>query len=225
MAEWNVSKADKDLFRDLIAASKDEIASGSAKAIKEFQQKDCVTYKDLVNIKEKLPADMPVFVFFDRLTLRHEDHTYKASAAFRKRTEELRVQQEQDAYKRLIRDVDPAQKYGRTELMEDFGRQMRSSRRLETSLINVLITVVGTFFFGFSGVTYAYPHLKLDFATRILIGMVPATIVFFCDLYFFVKSMDMDETTAEQVPSEGTRTAPAPGSNFSFKNMEDKKND
>ena len=94
---------------------------------------------------------------------------------------------------------------------------MRAVNRQMISVINVVITVVGAFFFGFSGVTYAYPHMKLDLPTRFIIGLVPATIVFFCDLYFVIKGMDMDET-AETQPKEK-------GAAFSFKNMEAKKND
>uniref|UniRef100_A0A8R1HNQ2 Transmembrane protein 199 n=1 Tax=Caenorhabditis japonica TaxID=281687 RepID=A0A8R1HNQ2_CAEJA len=218
MAEWDVSEENKNLLRDLIAKSACDLSTENQKVVKDFTKKDVITYKDLVNIKEKLPEDVPVFVFFDRLTLRHEDHTYKASAAFRKKTEELKVQQEQDSYKRLIRDVDPAQKYGRTDHMENFGVEMRTVNRQMMSVVNVVITVVGAFFFGFSGVTYAYPHLKLDLATRFIIGLVPATIVFFCDLYFVVKGMDFDEhvENLKEGPSAAT---------FSFKNMEDKKND
>lgn len=265
MAQWTVSKDDKDFLRSIVDKSESKISGETATSVKKFYQKDIVTYKDLVNItvsfflqfqncnissklarkrkknvkkplkniifQEKLPADVPVFAFFDRLTLHHEDHTYKASAAFRKKTDELRIQQEQDSYKRLIRDVDPAQKYGRTDHMEvgnwnffkwslffqNFGVEMRTVNRQMMSVINVLITVVGAFFFGFSGVTYAYPHLKLDLATRFIIGLVPATIVFFCDLYFVVKSMDQDETAENQLPMDNA--------NFSFKNMADKKND
>ncbi|EGT56408.1 hypothetical protein CAEBREN_17778 [Caenorhabditis brenneri] len=219
MAQWNVSKEDKDLLRGLVAGSKEKITPEITKSCKEFYKKDVVSYKDLVNIKTKLPDDVPVFVFFDRLTLRHEDHTYKASEEFRKKTEELRIQQEQDSYKKLIRDIDPAQKYGKTDHMENFGSEMRAVNRQMISVINVVITVVGAFFFGFSGVTYAYPHLKLDLPTRFIIGLVPATIVFFCDLYFVVKGMDMDEHAENQPPKE---TSAAP---FSFKNMEAKKND
>ncbi|KJH50684.1 hypothetical protein DICVIV_03124 [Dictyocaulus viviparus] len=61
------------------------------------------------------------------------------------------------------------------------------------SVINVIITVGGAFFFGFSGVQYAYPQLHLDIATRFVIGLVPATIVFFADLYFLIKNMNQDD--------------------------------
>uniref|UniRef100_A0A1I7TSZ8 Transmembrane protein 199 n=1 Tax=Caenorhabditis tropicalis TaxID=1561998 RepID=A0A1I7TSZ8_9PELO len=224
MAQWNVSEGDKDLLRNLVSRSKQKITPEVTKSCKEFYKKDVVSYEDLVNIKTKLPDDIPVFVFFDRLTLKHEDHTYHASEEFRKKTEQLKIQQEQDSYKRLIRDIDPAQKYGRTDHMENFGTEMRAVNRQMISVINVVITVVGAFFFGFSGVTYAYPHLKLDLPTRFIIGLVPATIVFFCDLYFVIKGMDMDETTGTQTNEPGNVQPHSPAT-FSFKNMEAKKND
>lgn len=102
--------------------------------------------------------------------------------------------------------------------IQNFGVEMRAVNRQMISVINVVITVVGSFFFGFSGITYAYPHLNLDLPTRFIFGLVPATIVFFCDLYFVVKGMDMGESSETQ-PREST------GETFSFKNMEAKKND
>lgn len=51
----------------------------------------------------------------------------------------------------------------------------------------------GSFAFGFWGVQFAYPHLGLDIAERMLLGLVCATIVFFADLYFIVKSMSDEQ--------------------------------
>jgi hypothetical protein len=50
----------------------------------------------------------------------------------------------------------------------------------------------GAFAFGFWGIHFAYPHLRLDIAERMLLGLVFGTIVFFADLYFLVKGMDQD---------------------------------
>ncbi|CAB3411298.1 unnamed protein product [Caenorhabditis bovis] len=218
MAQWTLTDENRKILNKLL--TENSVPAKTASAIKEITKKTVLTFEDITNIKNKLPDDVPVCVFFNKLKLSYEDHTYKASEEFRKKTEELKIQQEQDSYRRLVRSVDPLQKYGRTDHMENFGAEMRTVNRQVMSVVNVIITVVGAFFFGFSGVTYAYPHLKLDLATRFIIGLVPATIVFFADLYFVIKSMDMGEDI--EPPST---TTPKSGANFSFKNMEEKKND
>uniref|UniRef100_A0A183CBT7 Endoplasmic reticulum transmembrane protein n=1 Tax=Globodera pallida TaxID=36090 RepID=A0A183CBT7_GLOPA len=68
----------------------------------------------------------------------------------------------------------------------------RRARQL-VAVINTLITVGGSFAFGFFGVEFAYPQLRLDVATRMLLGLVLATLVFFADLYFLVKGMETEE--------------------------------
>ncbi|CAI5442020.1 unnamed protein product [Caenorhabditis angaria] len=220
MAEWKIDESSRKSLNKLISEA--SVSSKDATTLKTIAKKAIVTYEDITNIKDKLPDDVPVFAFFNKLPLNYEDHTYKASEDFRKKTEILKLQQDQDSYKRLVRSIDPAQKYGKIDHMENFGAEMKTVNRQMMSVVNVIITVVGSFFFGFSGVTYAYPHLKLDLATRFLIGLIPATIVFFADLYFVVKGMDMDEY-ADQ-PKDLPKKQPS-GNTFSFKNMEDKKND
>lgn len=62
----------------------------------------------------------------------------------------------------------------------------------------MLITVGGAFVFGFYGISFAYPALRLDLASRMIIGMVCATIVFFADLYFIAKTMEVETYKEEQ---------------------------
>ncbi|KAE9419528.1 hypothetical protein Angca_006604, partial [Angiostrongylus cantonensis] len=142
-----------------------------------------------------LPPDAPLFLFLTRLTVHCENVTYKASEEFRAKTESLRRTQENLAYKRIVRSVDASQKYGKVDHLENFGAELRIVNRQLISVVNVVITVAGAFFFGFSGVQYAYPQLHLDIATRFIIGLVPATVVFFADLYFILKTMDQDDSS------------------------------
>nr|CDJ95319.1 Hypothetical protein CBG02376 [Haemonchus contortus] len=153
-----------------------------------------LSLEDIAAIKEVLPKDAPLFLFLNNLTVHHENVVYKASDEFRAKTEMLRRKQENMAYKRIVQSVDASQKYGKIDHMENFGAELRAVNRQLINIINIVITVVGAFFFGFSGVQFAYPHLHLDIATRFIIGLIPATIVFFADLYFVIKTMDRDDT-------------------------------
>lgn len=67
---------------------------------------------------------------------------------------------------------------------------MRSANRQMIAVINTLITVGGAFTFGFYGINLAYPHLGLDFAMRMILGLVFGTIVLFADFYFIIKNME-----------------------------------
>ncbi|EYB94894.1 hypothetical protein Y032_0166g76 [Ancylostoma ceylanicum] len=188
--EWIVTEDDRKRLKAL-----EEYAKGSGKEVlRKMAAKKFINMKDIEAVKEALPADAPVFVFYSKLTPYREDTTYKASPEFRAKTEQLRKQQENMAYKKIVQSVDASQKYGKVNLVENFGAELKVVNRQLISIFNVVITVVGAFFFGFSGVQFAYPHLHLDLATRFIIGLVPATIVFFADLYFVIKNMDQDDS-------------------------------
>ena len=58
------------------------------------------------------------------------------------------------------------------------------------SVANMMLTVAGAFAFSFFGLHVAYPALGLDFATRMLLGLMLAGVVFFADLYFILKTLD-----------------------------------
>ena len=93
----------------------------------------------------------------------------------------------------MTRDVDSMQRFGKVHLMQDFGREMQSMNKQSVAVINTVLTVAGAFVFGFFGVPLAYPSAHLDFAVKMMIGLVIATIVFFADLYFLIKNMNMDD--------------------------------
>jgi hypothetical protein len=69
---------------------------------------------------------------------------------------------------------------------------MRSVNRQLIAVINTVITVAGAFTFGFYGMDYMYSGGRLDFAVRMLIGVLLGTVVFFADLWFIVKGMGED---------------------------------
>ncbi|RCN29465.1 hypothetical protein ANCCAN_24780 [Ancylostoma caninum] len=188
--EWIVTGDDRKRLKAL-----EEFAEERGKEVlRKVGAKKYLNMEDIKAVKEALPADAPVFVFYNKLTPYREDTTYKASPEFRAKTEQLRKQQENMAYKKIVQSVDASQKYGKVNLVENFGAELKVVNRQLISIFNVVITVVGAFFFGFSGVQFAYPHLHLDLATRFMIGLVPATIVFFADLYFVIKNMDHDDS-------------------------------
>jgi hypothetical protein len=58
-------------------------------------------------------------------------------------------------------------------------------------IANTLLTVLGSFAFGFFGIALAYPDAGYDAPTRMLVGLVLGTVVFFADLYFIIKGMEM----------------------------------
>ena len=50
------------------------------------------------------------------------------------------------------------------------------------------------------GLNYAYPDMHLSIATRMTVGLILGTVVFFADLYFIVKGMGgLDETSTPKV--------------------------
>ncbi|KAK6027204.1 WD domain, G-beta repeat protein [Ostertagia ostertagi] len=182
--EWNVTEVDRKRLQSL----EDFASEDDKKVLRRIGAKKRISFEDIVAIKKALPQDAPLFLFLNNLTIHHEDVVYKASAEFRAKTEALRRKQENMAYKKIVQSVDASQKYGKVDHMENFGAELRAVNRQLINIINIMLTVVCAFFFGFTGVQFAYPHLHLDIATRFIIGLIPATIVFFADLYFAMVS-------------------------------------
>ncbi|KAJ1372272.1 hypothetical protein KIN20_034381 [Parelaphostrongylus tenuis] len=210
--EWNLTDKDKKRLRILEMFAKND---DDKSVIRKMESNKTLSMKDITEIRSALPQDAPLFIFLTKLTIRSEDVSYRASEEFRAKTESLRRQQENLAYKRIIRSVDASQKYGKVDYMVDFGAELKVVNRQLISVINVVITVAGAFFFGFSGVQYTYPQLRLDIATRFIIGLIPATVVFLADLYFIVKNMDHDDSSSKgSLPNV-----------FNFKEMSSKKDD
>lgn len=68
---------------------------------------------------------------------------------------------------------------------------MKEANRQVISIFNTLLTVAAAFAFGFYGVSVAYPSLNLSLEVRLIFGICAATVVFFADLYFIVKYLDV----------------------------------
>ncbi|CAJ0606848.1 unnamed protein product [Cylicocyclus nassatus] len=165
--EWILTKDDRKRLQVL-----EKYAVNEAKdVLNKVAAKKYISLDDIKAIKGCLPGDAPLAAFYTRLTPYREDTTYHASPEFRAKTEALRKKQENMVYKKIIQSVDPTQNYGKVDLMENFGAELKVVNRQLMSIFNVVLTVVCAFFFGFSGVQFAYPHLHLDLATRFLIGL------------------------------------------------------
>ncbi|KAF8353648.1 hypothetical protein PRIPAC_95271, partial [Pristionchus pacificus] len=187
MAEYLLEKADKERLVGLA----DQLSEKNKEKVVALAKKDRVTVEDIDDLGREEVDTLPLFAFFSTLKLApRKVEEYKASAAFKEKTRRLRIRLEDMEYKRIIRDVDRSQNFGKDNLMEGFGKEMKAANKQVMSIFNVVITVVCGFFFGFSGVTYLYPHLEIDLSIRFAIGLVFATIIFFADLYFVLKGMD-----------------------------------
>ncbi|KHJ78543.1 hypothetical protein OESDEN_21835, partial [Oesophagostomum dentatum] len=135
--EWIVTADDRRRLKVLEKYATDE----GKKVLREVSAKKFLKMDDINAVKDALPSDAPVAAFYLKLTPYREVSTYKASPEFRAKTEELRKQQENMAYKKIIQSVDPNQKYGKVNLVENFGAELRVVNRQLMSIFNVLITV------------------------------------------------------------------------------------
>lgn len=88
--------------------------------------------------------------------------------------------------------------YIHKKFKRNFLKELKEANRQGIAILNTLITVGGAFAFGFFGLHMAYPHLQMELATRMLLGLLFATIVFFADLYFIIKNMSVEEDTIQK---------------------------
>ncbi|GMR60742.1 hypothetical protein PMAYCL1PPCAC_30937, partial [Pristionchus mayeri] len=210
MAEYVLDKDGKQR----LAGITEKLSDKNKEKVIALAKKDRVTVEDIEDLGREEVDTLPLFVFFSTLKLApRKAEEYHASAAFKEKTRLLRIRMEDREYKRIIRDVDRSQNFGKDNLMEGFGAEMKTVNKQVMSIFNVVITVVCGFFFGFSGVTYLYPHLEIDLSIRFAIGLVFATVIFFADLYFVLKGMD-DFTMEDPVKEPKAERRPIPENPF-----------
>uniref|UniRef100_A0A0N5BPN7 DUF2335 domain-containing protein n=1 Tax=Strongyloides papillosus TaxID=174720 RepID=A0A0N5BPN7_STREA len=162
------------------------------KEVEMFLKQNEYTLSDIKKLKDSLPNDFPFFKVLDKITF-CKPKVHVASEEFKKLTEKLKIERDNRAYKEMTKEVDASQRFGKVDLMSDFGKELKEVNRQGIAIFNTLITVGGSFAFGFYGITFMYPGLNLSFEARLIIGLFIATIVFFADLYFIIKGMDGKE--------------------------------
>uniref|UniRef100_A0AC35TZG3 DUF2335 domain-containing protein n=1 Tax=Rhabditophanes sp. KR3021 TaxID=114890 RepID=A0AC35TZG3_9BILA len=165
----------------------------------EFLKEEHKSFLDIKQFVKTLPADFAKYKLIELFRPVPIDESIKHSESFKKLTAKLRIREENNKYRDMVKSLDPTQNFGKENLMKDFGKDMKEVNRQSIAIFNTLITVAGAFTFGYYGITFMYPGLNLSFETKIIVGLVLATIVFIADLYFIIKSMDpQDPTKVEQ---------------------------
>ncbi|TMS36682.1 hypothetical protein L596_003784 [Steinernema carpocapsae] len=175
---------------DCFDASTLKLSSG--KLLIEALKDQPITQRILEECRTIIPAEMPFFMAVEKLCPYKAPEAATDNTEYKKRIEALKLLQEERDYMQMTKTIDPSQKYGRDNLMENFGQEMRSANRHLIAVFNTLLTVAGAFAFGFFGIEIAYPHLGLDMVKRMIIGLVLAVVVFFADLYFIIKGLGED---------------------------------
>ncbi|EDV21023.1 Transmembrane protein 199 [Trichoplax sp. H2] len=94
------------------------------------------------------------------------------------RLERLKAQQANREYQEMVKDVSPKQ-----SAKETLGKDLRSTRRQLSSIINFVITVASAFAFGFFASKHAFPNV----AFRVLFGLFVAVVVAAAELYFMAR--------------------------------------
>uniref|UniRef100_A0A1I8BMD4 Transmembrane protein 199 n=1 Tax=Meloidogyne hapla TaxID=6305 RepID=A0A1I8BMD4_MELHA len=202
---WKLTEEERKIYRKIIPTdfpteqtrihSDKTIANGLS--VDELINRDRISSSEVEEIYKVLPSDTEFYKFVDSLKPHQQfsepaltEEQKEAKREYKERIQRLKNQQANLEYNNMIRSIDQTRS---NPLLQNFGQEMREMNRQMVAVINTLITVGGSFAFGFWGVQFAYPHLGLDIAERMLLGLVCATIVFFADLYFIVKSMSDDE--------------------------------
>ncbi|KHN86910.1 Transmembrane protein [Toxocara canis] len=186
---WEVTEENRELLRSWASACTNPERCSLADALVK-KSPPVVDFEEVNEVLQHFSAEYPVYQFIERLHPVRVKPEKKRDRAYEARIQKLKKQQEDGMYKEMVRSIDPNQQYGRVSLMHNFGAEMRIANRQAIAVFNTLITVGGAFGFGFFGMGYAYPSLQTDLPFRLAVGIVLATIVFFADLYFIVKSMD-----------------------------------
>uniref|UniRef100_A0A915D3N2 Transmembrane protein 199 n=1 Tax=Ditylenchus dipsaci TaxID=166011 RepID=A0A915D3N2_9BILA len=219
---WKLSASERATLKKVVedggeswqelSAKKVTIKKGAQqlKTMFDILQADQISCDEVEAVYNCLPSTLEFHRFVDSLiplspeeiqslsskSPEDEKKDKQRKAKYQARLQQLRNEQEDREYNEMTKSIDAHRRYGKVDHMESFGKEMRDVNRQMIAVVNTLITVGGAFAFGFFGLDLAYPHLQLDIATRMLIGLVLGTLVFFADLYFIIKNMDIDSSSA-----------------------------
>ncbi|XP_046859282.1 transmembrane protein 199-like [Xenia sp. Carnegie-2017] len=100
-----------------------------------------------------------------------------------KRLQELQAEQNNLRYKAMVKNVDKELSYRDKETL---GFEVRSTSRQLSSVMNFVLSVGGTFTFGFMCSQYAFTTIGL----RIMFGIILASVVALAELYFMAKGSE-----------------------------------
>ncbi|XP_077496841.1 vacuolar ATPase assembly protein VMA12 [Amblyomma americanum] len=99
------------------------------------------------------------------------------------RVQKLRAQQQNREYNRMTSDVDVCRS-GSTPL-SSLGAEVRQVKQQTWALVNLLVTVAGTFAFFYKAVEYSLPAPHV--ALQVLVGLFASIVVAVAELYFLIK--------------------------------------
>ncbi|XP_071849353.1 transmembrane protein 199-like [Apostichopus japonicus] len=98
------------------------------------------------------------------------------------RLERLKREQDNKQYNEMTNNVQ--QEVAGKHAFEGFGREVRSVKKQLMGMLNFILTLVGSFTFGYMAAYYAGQSIP----TRVMIGLFLTLITAAADLYFIVKT-------------------------------------
>ncbi|XP_071944009.1 transmembrane protein 199-like [Antedon mediterranea] len=98
-----------------------------------------------------------------------------------KRLEKLKAQQENRDYQQMTKNV-RVEAFGGS-ILSDVGKDLRSTSAQLIGVLNILLTIVGAFVFGYMATYY----IGKPTPYCIITGFIMATVVAVADVYFFIK--------------------------------------
>ncbi|KAK3596313.1 hypothetical protein CHS0354_014799 [Potamilus streckersoni] len=99
------------------------------------------------------------------------------------RIQRLQAQQENREYNNMVRNVQ-----SKTNDFVAVGNDYKELNRQLITIINFVVTVGGSFAFGYKATEYAFGSLGDTFLLQMVVGLILATVVFIADMYFLIKS-------------------------------------
>lgn len=181
---WAFDDAEKRLLRNLAV-------SYGVKLPDSLFEQNSLAPSDVDLVEKSFPKSSPIFPFLLALRPQLLIPNPARSAEHVALTARLRAEN-------ACRSINPPT-WARRNQPLSFGAELRAANRQLTSIINMVLTVVAAFVFGFYGLSLAYPSLSGDMTLRAVLGLVFATVVFIADIYFVIKNMTLDD------PQESTR--------------------
>ncbi|CAG0899457.1 unnamed protein product [Cyprideis torosa] len=112
------------------------------------------------------------------------------------RVQRLRRDQENREYRKMTAGVDRLQS-ARKEDSLNFGAELREINAHLINILQLILTVGGTFLFTYKAIEYAHGDTQPSVAGKVLVALCTSFLVAVADLYFILRTLEYSEKKAK----------------------------
>lgn len=167
---------------DEVLKNDKSIAIEDIPAVKDSSAIPLITIEEVLKILKEAGRDIYLNELLEGSGLYVEPvEEAKKSPELVARLQKLQAKQDELRYRSMVKDIDRERVQ---KSKKEIAFEVRSTSRQLSSVVNFVLSVVGTFVFGYMSSQFAFANIGL----RVIFGLILASIVALAELYFMART-------------------------------------